>query len=71
MRVPLRGGLRPSLTASARRDAPKGVGTGSRPDLRLRLRRIEQKAADKKAAVGPQVRAFRGWLPEHDKAASP
>ncbi len=35
MRAPLRGGLRPSLTAPARRAAPEGVGTGSRPNLRL------------------------------------
>ncbi len=70
-RAPLRDGLRPSLTAPARRDAPKGVGTGSRPDLRLRLRQVEQEAADKEAAMGPQVRAFKRWLPERNRAAFP
>lgn len=39
-----------------------GVGTGSRPDLRLRLRRAEQEAANRKASE--QLRA-------DDAAANP
>jgi len=50
LRAPLRGGLRPSLTAPARREVPEGVGTESRPDLRSRLQRVEQEAANKEKA---------------------
>lgn len=64
-RTPLRGGLRPSLTTPARRAAPESVGIGNRLGLRLRPRRIEQEAADKKQAsrlCRVLARLGRHWL---------
>jgi len=56
LRAPLRGGLRPSLTTPARRDAPDGVGTKGVPTLRP----IGLRPGSNKGLTGKEVAGLLG-----------